>query len=154
MANVLVNGMGIYVYDGTAITKINCIKTLDFGSDSTTRIENTCLDEPNTKSYVSGLSDPGQGSIGYDFDDKNTSHDKLEEWARDKKQNLQFYIGSRGSNDAPTLTGGSVTLPKTRTWWSFMGGLSSPTPTFEADALVAYTITLERSTEVIRTPKT
>lgn len=154
MANIPVQGSRVYAFDGTAITRLSCLKTIDLGGDSVTRIETTCLDEPDTKTYETGLSDPGQGSFGYDLDDENESHDKIEEWAIEKKKGLQFFIGSRDSTDAPTVTGGTVTLPTTRTWWSFMGGLSNAMPAFEADSNVAYTVNLERSTRVVRTPKT
>ena len=154
MANVRVQGTNVYAFDGTTITRLSCLTTIDLGSDSTTRIENTCLDEPNTKTYTTGLSDPAQGSLGFNLDPENASHLQLIEWAQDKKDGIEFYMGSSEGTAAPTATGGTVTLPATRSWWSFKGGLSTPVPTFEADALVGYTVTLERSTTVAFTPKT
>ncbi|WP_151764931.1 phage tail tube protein [Acinetobacter soli] len=154
MADVRVQGTNVYAFDGTTITRLSCLTTIDLGSDSTTRIENTCLDEPNTKTYVTGLSDPAQGSLGFNLDPENASHLQLIEWAQDKKDGIEFYMGSSEGTAAPTATGGTVTLPATRSWWSFKGGISTPVPTFEADALVGYTVTLERSTTVAFTPKT
>lgn len=154
MADVRVQGTNVYAFDGTTITQLLCLTTIDLGSDSTTRIENTCLDEPNTKTYVTGLSDPAQGSLGFNLDPENASHLQLIEWAQDKKDGIEFYMGSSEGTAAPTATGGIVTLPATRSWWSFKGGISTPVPTFEADALVGYTVTLERSTTVAFTPKT
>ena len=106
------------------------------------------------KSYLTGLADPAQGSLGFNLDTENESHLKMIEWAEDKKDGLQFYLGSSESTAAPTATGGVVTLPATRSWWSFKGGISTPVPSFEADALVGYTVTLERETTVAFTPKT
>lgn len=154
MADVRVQGTNVYAFDGTTITQLYCLTTIDLGSDSTTRIENTCLDEPNTKTYTTGLSDPAQGSLGFNLDTENESHLQLIDWAQAKKDGIEFYMGSSEGTAAPTATGGTVTLPATRSWWSFKGGISTPVPTFEADALVGYTVTLERSTTVAFTPKT
>ena len=154
MAEVRVQGTNVYAFDGTTITQLACLTAIDLGGDSTTRIEKTCLDETQSKSYLTGLADPAQGSLGFNLDTENESHLKMIEWAEDKKDGLQFYLGSSESTAAPTATGGVVTLPATRSWWSFKGGISTPVPSFEADALVGYTVTLERETTVAFTPKT
>ncbi|MCH7357671.1 hypothetical protein MMP61_19260 [Acinetobacter sp. NIPH 1958] len=154
MAQTKANGTHVYAFDGTTLTRALCLTTIDLGSDSTTRLETTCLDDTDAKTYITGLSDPGQGSLGWAYDAENASQIQLIEWAQDKKQGLQFYIGGSESADAPTVTGSNVTLPTTRSWWSFQASVSTPSPTFEADALVMYTIALERSTPLINAPKT
>ena len=74
MAVIKTQGTAVYVYDGTAVTKLDCITGIDLGGDSTTRIDVTCFDEVSSKSYVSGLSDPGEGSLTFNLDPENSSH--------------------------------------------------------------------------------
>nr|DAF83505.1 MAG TPA: tail tube protein [Caudoviricetes sp.] len=155
MANVRVQGTNVFAFDGTTITQLSCLTAIDFGGDSTTRIENTCLDETQSKTYMTGLADPAQGSLGFNLDTENLSHLQMIDWAEAKKDGLEFYIGSSESADLPTVTGGVLdALSTTRSWWSFKGGLSTPVPTFSADALIGYTVTLERETTIAFTPKT
>lgn len=155
MAEVRVQGTNVFAFDGTTITQLACLTAIDLGGDSTTRIDKTCLDEPTSKSYLTGLADPAQGSLGFNLDTENESHLQMIAWAEAKEDGLEFYIGSSEGTAAPTVTLGVLdTLPATRSWWSFKGGVSTPVPSFEADALVGYTVTLERETTVTFTPIT
>lgn len=154
MADMKTQGTHAYAFDGTELLRLECLTSIDFGTDSTTRIENTCLDETQQKSYLNGLSDPGEGTLGFNVDIENASHLKLIEWAQEKKEGIQFFLGASDGTAPPTVTTGNVTLPTTRTWWSFTGGVSTPAFTFEADSLVGGTVTLQRSSVVVMTPKT
>lgn len=145
-------GTNVYVFDGTTLTTLECITDIDLGSDSTSKLDNTCLEETNSKAYLTGLNDPGEGSITINFDDENESHIKLHELAEDKAD-LQWFIGASGSTAAPTVAGGVVSLPTTRTFWRFRGSLAPATPTFGQDALVTNVFTLTRSTGVTVVPK-
>ena len=153
MAVIKTQGTSVYVYDGTDVTKLDCITGIDLGGDSTTRIEITCLDEPTSKAYMSGLSDPGEGSLTFNLDPANASHLAALLLAEDKVEGVKFYIGASDGVGAITATGGTVTVPTARSWWTFEGSLSSPVPSFEADAVVGYTVTLNRSTKVVFTAK-
>ena len=153
MAVIKTQGTAVYVYDGTAVTKLDCITGIDLGGDSTTRIDVTCLDEPTSKAYVSGLSDPGEGSLTFNLDPKNSSHLAALLLAENKKEGVKFYVGASDGTGAITVSGSVVTVPTTRSWWTFEGSLSSPVPSFEADAVVGYTVTLNRSTKVVFTAK-
>lgn len=154
MAEIKVQGTNVFAYDGTAVTRLVCLTGIDLGGDSTSRIENTCLDEKRSKSYLNGLSDPGEGSLTFNLDPANASHLKLIEWAEDKQEGIQFYIGASDGSDPITVASPDVNVPETRSWWSFKGGVSTAVPTFEADALVGYTVTLQRSSAVTFAPKT
>ena len=35
-------GTNVYVFDGTALTTLECITDIDLGSDSTSKLDNTC----------------------------------------------------------------------------------------------------------------
>ncbi|MEN8380784.1 phage tail tube protein [Acinetobacter radioresistens] len=146
-------GTSIFISDGTTITELGCITALDFGSDSVSRIDNTCLQETKSKAYISGLSDPGEGSITFNVDEEDASHLKLLEWADDRTE-LTFYIGASGSTDKPTISTGTVSVPTTRSFWTFQGNLANSTPSIEQDSLVSYQVSMQRSSAVTFIPKT
>ena len=156
MAVIKTQGTGVYVFDGTEVTKLSCITSLDLGTDSVGRIETTCLEETSTKSYVSGLADPAEASIEFNLDPVNASHLKLLQYAQGQKEGLRFYIGASDGTADITASGAPITVsvPATRSWWQFEGGVSAPSPKFDADALVGYTVSLQRASKVTFTPKT
>lgn len=154
MAVIKTQGTNVFVFDGTAVTQLTCITGIDLGSDSVNRIENTCLEERISKGYVSGLADPAEASLMFNLDPENASHLKLLTYAQTNKEGLQFYIGASDGTDPVTASGAVVTVPTTRSFWTFTGSVSAPTPSFEADALVGYTVTLQREGAVTFVPKT
>ncbi|MDC5072928.1 phage tail tube protein [Acinetobacter baumannii] len=145
-------GTNVFISDGTAITKAICITAIDLGSDSTSKLENTCLEETKSKAYLTGLNDPGDGSITFNLDPENETHIQLLEWA-DAHKELTFYIGASDGVAEPTIATGTVTVPTTRTFWTYKASLAPSTPTFEADSLVSYQVTMQRSTGVQILPK-
>lgn len=153
MAEMRVQGTNVFAFDGTEITQLICVTSIDLGSDSTSKIETTCLEEKSSKSYIPGLSDPGDGSLSIKLDLKNSSHLKLIQWAEDRKD-LEFYIGASDGSALPTVTVDAVTLPPTRSFWTYKAALTPAVPTFEADSIVGYQFTMQRSTGVTLTPKT
>lgn len=152
MAVMRVQGTNVFIFDGTAITKTVCINGIDLGSDSTSKIENTCLEETDSKGYVTGLNDPGDGSITFNIDPENDTHLKIIELAEARKV-LTFYLGGSDGTGEPTVTNGTVSLPTTRTFWTYQASLAPSTPTFEADSLVSYQIPMQRKTGVKLIPK-
>ena len=77
---------------------------------------------------------------------------KIIELAEDRAV-LTMYLGGSDGTGEPTVASGTVTLPTTRTFWSFQATLAPSTPTFEADSLVSYQITMQRKTGVKLIPK-
>ena len=153
MAELRTQGTNVFAFDGTSITQLVCVTGIDLGSDSTSKIDKTCLEETKSKSYIPGLSDPGEGSLSIKLDLKNASHLKLIQWAENRKE-LEFYIGASDSIAPPTVATNKVSLPTGRSFWSFKGALTPAVPTFEADSIVGYQFTLQRSTGVTLTPAT
>lgn len=151
---IKVQGSRFFAFDGEKITRMGCLKTFDPGSGSTTKIDDTCLDEPDTKSSTPGLEDPGDGSLGFDIDVKNPSHLEIVEWATAKKT-MTIIVGSPGlDTEVPTVETGALILPKTRTWWVFDATLTTPVWKFEPDTLVNCTITMQRKTKTDFKPET
>ena len=154
MANIRVNGSRFYAVVGSVVQRLQCLKTIDFGSDSTGKIETTCLDDSDTKSYTPGLADPGDGSMGFDFDKANQSHLKIIDWAQNKTEMTIIVAEPGNDTDIPTVENGEIKLPTNRTFWKCVGTLSSPTWKFEADTLVNCTTTLQRKTALVCIPAT
>lgn len=153
MAELRVQGTNVFAFDGTDITQLVCVTGIDLGSDSTSKIDKTCLEETKSKSYLPGLSDPGDGSISIKLDPKNESHLKLIEWSEDRKE-LEFFIGASDSIAPPTVVTDAVALPFGRTFWSYKAALTPAVPTFESDSIVGYQFTMQRSTGVTLLPAT
>ncbi len=146
---VLSQGTHVWILHGDTptLTKMDCIKALSLGDDSTTEISTTCLEEKTTATSDWGLTTPGEGSIQIDTDPKNLSHMKLLELAADRVE-VGVYVGWSDGDVPPTISGSDVTLPTTRTWSSFRAILRKGSPVFDADALVNHTVPMKRQTEV------
>lgn len=146
---VLSQGTHVWILHGDTptLTKMDCIKALSLGDDSTTEISTTCLEEKTTATSDWGLTTPGEGSIQIDTDPKNLSHMKLLELAADRAE-VGVYVGWSDGDVPPTISGSDVTLPTTRTWSSFRAILRKGSPVFDADALVNHTVPMKRQTEV------
>lgn len=146
---VLSQGTQVWILHGDTptLTKMDCIKALALGDDSTTEIGTTCLEEKTTATSAWGLTTPGEGSIQINTDPKNLSHMKLLELAADRAE-VGVYVGWSDGDVPPTISGSDVTLPTTRTWSSFRAILRKGSPVFDADALVNHTVPMKRQTEV------
>lgn len=146
---VLSQGTHVWILHGDTptLTKMDCIKALSLGDDSTTEISTTCLEEKTTATSDWGLTTPGEGSIQIDTDPKNATHMKLLELAADRAE-VGVYVGWSDGDAAPTITGSVVTLPEGRTWSSFRAILRKGSPVFDADSLVNHTVPMKRQTEV------
>lgn len=146
---VLSQGTHVWILHGDTptLTKMDCIKALALGDDSTTEIGTTCLEEKTTATSAWGLTTPGEGSIQINTDPKNLSHMKLLELAADRAE-VGVYVGWSDGDVPPTISGSDVTLPTTRTWSSFRAILRKGSPVFDADALVNHTVPMKRQTEV------
>ncbi|MHA3052599.1 phage tail tube protein [Acinetobacter sp. ANC 4640] len=153
MAKIRVQGSRFFAFDGTTVTRLESLKTIDPGSDSASKLETTDLDEEESKSYIPGLSDPGDGSLGFDIDLEKPSHLKILNWATTKEK-LTIMIGAPGSDSIPTVTNGDLTLPADRTWWRWDASLTTPVWKFDPDTLVNCSITMQRASATKIIPKT
>lgn len=146
---VLSQGTHVWILHGDTptLTKMDCIKALTLGDDSTTEISTTCLEEKTTATSDWGLTTPGEGSIQIDTDPKNATHMTLLQLAAERAE-VGVYVGWSDGDVPPTISGSDVTLPTTRTWSSFRAILRKGSPVFDADALVNHTVPMKRQTEV------
>lgn len=156
MAKMRVQGSRWWAFDKVTATlmRLECLKTFEPGSDSAGKIEDTCLDEEDTKSYLPGLTDLGEGSMGFDFDEENASHMQIYAWA-DAKKDLTIIQAAKGDQTiVPTVEDGELKIPNTRTFWRHEASLTSPAWKFDADGLVNCTVTLQRRAKTTFLPKT
>lgn len=152
MAVSKTQGTQLFTAIDDEVVTFKCLKKIGYGQDSFSKIDITCLDA-DSKEYERGMRDPGEGSLEINYDDTNTSHDRLLE-ITESGEKLIWYVGSGHSKDAPTLAGGSVTLPTTRSWNEFKGYINPTAPNdVEVDAVESYTFTLVRTSKVTRTKR-
>ncbi|MBR7715533.1 phage tail tube protein [Acinetobacter nosocomialis] len=155
MANVKTQGTQAFTVIDGQVFRFVCMKKIGFGQDSFGKIDVTCL-EAESKKYLRGMRDPGEGSFDIDYDDENASHDKLAELA-EKGVELDWYIGSSHSKTPPTYnaTTNEIDLPDDRMWLSFKGYVNDAAPNdIEVDAALGYSYTLVRTSKVTKTKRT
>lgn len=82
------------------VIDVGCVTSIDPGTDASDQIETTCLKD-STRTYLAGLTTPGQGTIGLNVDPKNAAHLRLYELSK-TKETIQFLIGWSDGTSAPT----------------------------------------------------
>ncbi|MDV2860343.1 phage tail tube protein [Psychrobacter sp. CAM01] len=152
---VLSQGTQVWIKHGDTpeLTKMICITGITLGDDSVNDIDDTCLEEEDTTTSIPGLTTPGEGSISINTDPKNDTHMKLLQLA-DERATIEVFIGWSDSKEPPVLETGSVTLPPTRTWTSFVTQLKDTNPTFEPNSLVKHSVPMKRQSKAITAYKT
>ena len=154
---VLTQGTQVWIEHGDSaaptLTKMDCITSISLGDDSISDIDDTCLEETDTKTSQPGLNTPGEGEITIKTDPLNASHMKLLQLAENRTP-VKVYIGWSDGTTAPTLNATVVTLPTTRTFSSFDAILRISSPTFEADSLVEHKVAMKRQSKVTTIVKT
>ena len=148
---VLTQGTQVWIEHGDSaaptLTKMDCITSISLGDDSVSDIDDTCLEETDTKTSQPGLNTPGEGEIVIKTDPLNASHMKLLQLAENRTP-VKVYIGWSDGTTAPTLNATVVTLPTTRTFTTFDAILRVSSPTFEPDSLVEHKVAMKRQSKV------
>lgn len=152
---VLTQGTKVWLLHGAepTLTRMDCITSIEFGDDSVTDIDDTCLEETDTKTSQAGLTTPGEGSIKIKTDPANASHMTLLKLAANR-EHVKIYVGWSDGTSEPTLQSKEVTAPKDRTFSVFSAELRDTSPTFEPDSLVEHSIPMKRQSKVTTTFKT
>lgn len=154
MAATKTKGTQLFTVIDGQVVKFICLKKIGYGQDSFGKIDITCL-ESESKEYLRGIRDPGEGSVEINYDDANTSHNRLIELAKSGDV-LDWHVGSGHSKDAPTYSAETgVNLPPSRSWNSFKAYLNDAAPNdIEVDSVESYTFAIVRTSEVTRTNRT
>ena len=140
------------------VMEVECITSFDPAGSPAEQIEDTCLSAKD-RSYKKGLRTPGQASLGLNADPNNPSHVRLHQLSEaDGDTTAKWAIGWADGDAPPTLNtaGDDFEFPKTRTWCVFEGYVADFPFTFAANAVVASTVSIQRSGGLawIRKPQT
>ena len=129
------------------VMEVECITTFDPAGSPADQIEDTCLSQKERR-YKKGLRTPGQASIGLNADPANASHVRVHQLSEsDDEDNIKWAIGWADGDAPPTLNaaGDDFEFPKSRTWCVFEGYVADFPFTFAANAVVASTVSIQRS---------
>ncbi|MGQ7253979.1 phage tail tube protein [Vreelandella titanicae] len=134
--------------DTGAIVRLKRLTAFNPGASPKTQIDDTDLEETESMQYVAGLGQPGQGAIAINCDPNETSHILLQEMAEGGSTPvIEWYIGwSDGEKTIePTIEAEVVTLPDTRTWYTFRAYVADFPFDFQLNANVTASGSLQRS---------
>lgn len=140
------------------IVEVECATTFQPGEDTADKIDVTCL-KAKSRSFLDGLTTPGDGSFTINADARYASHLLLKKLAdgktADKKEPIMWAVGWSDGEAEPTLNGSNTgwVLPTTRTWITFMASVSAFPFDFTGNAVVATNCTINRSGDTEWTPK-
>lgn len=147
---ILGKGTEFWVLHGATpeLTKLNCLKSFDWGDENYDEYDNNCLDNPDVATSDFILGKPGDGSIAIDTDPTNATHLLLLGFA-DTLEPIVIYAGYSDGTGVPALTGSVIDLPDTRSWSYATVSLRKGKPVTEANSLVNHTLPLRRQSKVI-----
>ncbi|MFK3846608.1 phage tail tube protein [Stenotrophomonas sp. NPDC078853] len=147
--SALTQGTQIYFLHAGQVHEIEDVINFNPGSSPADQIDVTPLSERKAKKYRKGLQSPSQGSGTINADPQNVTHLLLKELAdADDNDDLQFAIGwSDGFEVPPTAANGAsvLTLPETRTWFTFRGYIADFPFDFQGNTVVATALSIQRS---------
>lgn len=130
------------------IVRLKRLTAFNPGSSPKTQVDTTDLEETEAMTYEAGLGQPGQGSIAINCDPNEPSHILLQEMAEGgTTPTIEWYVGwSDGAKDIePTIAAEEVTLPTTRTWYTFRAYVADFPFDFQLNANVTASGSLQRS---------
>lgn len=141
-------GTQLYIIDPAddSILEIECAINIE-GLDSTVeQVETTCLADL-ARTFMAGLSSPGQASFTILADPSNASHVRLHQ-LKVAGTTLAFALGWGDGTDAPEFeTDGEFDLPDTRTFNTFEGHVANFPFSFGLNAPVSSQIQVQISGE-------
>lgn len=159
--SVLTQGSQLYVLANGVVSEIECITNFTAGGNPADQIENTCLSERKSKTFVKGLQTPGQASVTLNADPANASHLMLHNLAEtDDETPLTWALGWSDGESVPTAAApgapnsvDGLLLPEDRTWYVFQGYVSDFPFDFQQNTVVSTAATIQRSGPAVWVPK-
>jgi hypothetical protein len=148
---ILTKGTEIFILDprtppfGSAVTKLQCPKSITGLGITTPQIDTTCLDS-TAQEFQPGMPSPGAATIGLDFDPTYESHMLIEDLNQDQIT-ATWAIGWSDGTAAPTGpdSQGDFILPTTRTWTVFKGYVADLPMDFAVNSTVQSSFTVQQS---------
>ncbi|WP_110685076.1 phage tail tube protein [Salinicola aestuarinus] len=160
--SILAQGTQVFMVRNGKVTRIPGATAFNPAGNPRDQLDDTPLEETQSRRYKKGLGTPGAASLTVNADPSEPAHVELHDMANDgSEERVDWYVGwSDGPVDAegkptafPEVSGGTVTLPTTRTWYSFNGYVSDFPMDFSANALVSSQVSIQRSGSGKWTPK-
>jgi hypothetical protein len=149
MANeIKTQGSSLWFIDTTgtpALVKLTCPTGITgVTSGARDQIETTCLDETDTRTYISGLNGASAISVPFVVQDPDASHKSIFTLKETGAVLNWLAVGGNGTA-APTLTGSTITPPTTRTSVSFSGYISEVALEVGGNDVWRGTLTIQRT---------
>lgn len=153
-------GTHLYMVDrpaggAAAIMKFLCPTGITGATGGTRdQIEDTCLDNVDSKTFLDGLESPAPMTVPFNFVPRDASHQRMLE-LRETGETMDWMIGLSESATPPTLdAGGVLTPPVDRTTVVFRASISELALDIGANDLVRGTMTLNRKGRPVILPFT
>jgi hypothetical protein len=147
-------GTHLYFVDPTgtpALVKLTCptgITGLTGGAAD--QIEDTCLDETDTRTYVRGLNTPAAMSVPFNLHPQDASHQLLFA-LKESGETVKWMALLSEADTPPTLAAGpvppagSIEPPVDRTGFDFEGYISEVALDIATNQIVRGTLTIQRT---------
>lgn len=129
------------------ILRVACPTSFSPGDESSDDIDDTCLDETDTRSNIPGLITPGEASLEINTDPSTASHVRLFQLKKNREK-LSWFIGWSDGKSQPAIDAEEdlgFTLPSDRTWLVFKGAIGTFPFAFETNSVVKSAMTIKRS---------
>ena len=129
------------------VMAIECATSFDPGGSPAEQVEETCLEDQERR-YKKGLRTPGQATLGLNADPNSPSHIRLHQLSEaDGDTTIKWVVGWSDGTAPPTLNtaGDDFELPESRTWFAFQGYVADFPFSFAQNAVVASTVSIQRS---------
>lgn len=127
----------------STIVEIGCPTSYNPGGSAADQIETTCLGDTE-RTYEAGLRTPAQETFEIVFDPADTSH-RLLETLLTSGENVTWYAGLSDGTAPPTVSGGQLQKPSTRTGFKFTASVQGVSYAIPTNEVVRATVTLQRS---------
>ncbi len=132
-----------YLAGASSVVKVGKVTSVTGTGGANDQIETTDLDSTE-KEYIAGLPTPGAASVPLNFDPAIDAHQDLYAlWQSGEKKT--WIIGLADGTAPPTATGGVITYPTTRTYFSFEGYISDFPIDAATNSKLETTMTIQRS---------
>jgi hypothetical protein len=150
-------GTQVWVFvdgDTPAITEITCVEQITgVAGGQADKIETTCLKEPKTRTYQTGLTTPADVALPVNYDNEDPAMLVLKD-LNDSLENVTFIVGMTDGTAPPTLTAGVVTFPTTRTYLEFQAAVAAFPFDFAPNSVVKTPTVLNASGSTVLHRKT
>jgi hypothetical protein len=146
MADVIKSqGTELYWASGpTAVTRVVCATSISGLGGAADQVDTTCLDDTEDRTYVKGLGNPGQVTVGFNIHKGELAHEQLLA-LKASGETVSWGIYSSDAATAPTAVGGVMQPVVDRVSAIFSGYVADINIDIATNDIWKGTITLQRS---------